>query len=37
VTKFELTPAEVEEVSAAGRQKHHRRFWTGKFAQDDRS
>jgi diketogulonate reductase-like aldo/keto reductase len=36
-TTFELTPAEVDEITEAGRRKHFRRFWTGKFAAEDGS
>ncbi|GES66701.1 ketoreductase [Aspergillus terreus] len=34
---FELTPGEVEEISATGEQKHFRAFWQDKFGPDDRS
>ena len=36
-TRFELTPAEVKEISDKGAEKHYRRFWAGKFAADDGS
>ncbi|KAF7165632.1 hypothetical protein CNMCM5623_009771 [Aspergillus felis] len=34
---FRLTPKELDEISAIGRQKHYRAFWRGQFADDDRS
>ncbi|RDH38954.1 NADP-dependent oxidoreductase domain-containing protein [Aspergillus welwitschiae] len=34
---FQLTPMEIDDISAAGQQKHFRAFWQGKFASDDRS
>ncbi|CAK45158.1 hypothetical protein CBS63078_10568 [Aspergillus niger] len=34
---FRLTPMEIDDISAAGQQKHFRAFWQGKFASDDRS
>lgn len=36
VPKFKLTPKEVDEIAAKGREKHYRGFWTNKFAADDR-
>ncbi|KAK3683728.1 NADP-dependent oxidoreductase domain-containing protein [Podospora appendiculata] len=33
---FHLTPKEVDEISASGREKHFRGFWLAKFAADDR-
>jgi diketogulonate reductase-like aldo/keto reductase len=37
VVRFQLTPAEVEEITRLGEQKHFRAFWTNKFSADDRS
>lgn len=37
VPQFKLTPKEVEDVAALGREKHYRAFWRDKFAEDDRS
>lgn len=37
LTSFQLTPKEVEEISAAGDKKHFRGFWKTSFAEDDRS
>ena len=37
VLLFKLTPAEVDEISELGDQKHFRVFWQNKFAADDRS
>lgn len=37
VTKFKLTPEEVQEIKEIGLQKHFRGFWLDKFAADDRS
>jgi diketogulonate reductase-like aldo/keto reductase len=37
VTKFQLTPAEVKEISDKGAEKHYRRFWSHKFAANDGS
>lgn len=34
---FQLTPREIDDISAAGQQKHFRAFWQGKFASEDRS
>ncbi|KAH1502670.1 hypothetical protein KXX52_007072 [Aspergillus fumigatus] len=34
--RFRLTPKELDEISAIGRQKHYRAFWRDKFADDDR-
>lgn len=36
IPAFKLTPKEVEDISVLGNQKHHRGFWAGKFAADDR-
>lgn len=36
LSKFKLTPKEVDEIAELGRQKHHRAFWLNKFAEDDR-
>jgi diketogulonate reductase-like aldo/keto reductase len=33
---FKLTPKEVEDIAEAGRKKHYRGFWKGKFDEDDR-
>ncbi|OAA59429.1 aldo/keto reductase [Cordyceps fumosorosea ARSEF 2679] len=37
VPKFKLTPKEVEDVAALGREKHFRAFWREKFDAEDRS
>jgi diketogulonate reductase-like aldo/keto reductase len=37
VTKFKLTPAEIEQISKAGDGKHFRGFFARNFAKDDRS
>ncbi|GIK02637.1 hypothetical protein Aspvir_006693 [Aspergillus viridinutans] len=34
---FRLTPKELDEISAIGRQKHYRAFWRDKFVDGDRS
>jgi diketogulonate reductase-like aldo/keto reductase len=36
VTKFKLTPEEVEEIGTIGKQKHFRGFWRDRFAEDDK-
>lgn len=36
-TTFKLTPKEVNDMKAAGQEKHFRGFWQKKFAEDDRS
>lgn len=36
VPAFKLTPKEITEISELGNKKHHRAFWTNKFAEDDR-
>lgn len=33
---FKLTPKEVDEISALGKQAHYRGFWNDKFHADDR-
>ncbi|KAI9158492.1 NAD/NADP-dependent indole-3-acetaldehyde reductase [Paramyrothecium foliicola] len=33
---FKLTPREISDIAELGQQKHHRGFWTNKFAEDDR-
>ncbi|KAK3397268.1 NADP-dependent oxidoreductase domain-containing protein [Sordaria brevicollis] len=33
---FKLTPKEVEDIAAAGKEKHFRQFWTQKFDANDR-
>lgn len=33
---FKLTPKEIKDLNDLGLQKHHRVFWTDKFAADDR-
>ncbi|EGE81523.1 alcohol dehydrogenase [Blastomyces dermatitidis ATCC 18188] len=35
--QFRLTPAEIEEISRVGEEKHFRAFFNQKFAPDDRS
>lgn len=35
--EFKLTPKEVEDIAAAGAEKHFRAYWPKKFAEDDRS
>ncbi|KAI9874149.1 MAG: hypothetical protein M1830_010136 [Pleopsidium flavum] len=37
VTRFRLTPREVEEISKLGLEKHYRGFWQDRFGADDRS
>lgn len=37
ITKFKLTPKEVELISEKGKEKHFRGFWTNKFDAEDRS
>lgn len=37
VLDFKLTPAEVEEISRLGQEKHYRAFWTAEFKPDDRA
>ncbi|CAK7238913.1 MAG: hypothetical protein STHCBS139747_000334 [Sporothrix thermara] len=37
LSSFELTPAEVEEISKTGATHHYRAFWTNCFDKDDRS
>ena len=36
-TKFTMTPKEINDLSAAGSQKHVRRFWQNKFEANDKS
>ena len=33
---FKLTPKEVEDIAAAGKEKHYRQFWNHVFDADDR-
>ncbi|KAK1776698.1 NADP-dependent oxidoreductase domain-containing protein [Copromyces sp. CBS 386.78] len=33
---FKLTPKEVEDIAAAGKEKHYRQFWNQKFDASDR-
>lgn len=37
IGRWKLTPREVDNIKEIGREKHYRRFWTKKFAADDRS
>ncbi len=37
VTRFKLTPREVEEITKLGHDKHYRGFWQDKFDANDRS
>lgn len=37
VFEFKLTPKEVEDIAAAGAEKHFRAYWQNKFVGDDRS
>ncbi|KAL8653291.1 MAG: hypothetical protein Q9210_002191 [Variospora velana] len=34
---FKLTPKEIGQIAEAGEKKHFRRFWQGKFDENDRS
>lgn len=35
--EFKLTSKEVEDIAAAGAEKHFRAYWQRKYAEDDRS
>ncbi|CAK7230774.1 hypothetical protein SCUCBS95973_007686 [Sporothrix curviconia] len=37
LSSFQLTPAEVDEISKTGATHHYRAFWTANFDKDDRS
>lgn len=37
IAKWKLTPREVDNIKEIGGEKHVRRFWKDKFADDDRS